>query len=87
MMFCVVPGITVLLTTTRWYASFLFRASAISRVEFLMYCRFMLPFGWLGVAVAMNVMSVFKMAFSRSSVHLRQPFLTTFCSDSCRSGS
>ena len=86
-MFCVVPGITVLLTTTRWYVSFLFRASAISRVEFLMCCRLMLPFGWLGVAVAMNVMSVFKMAFSRSSVHLRYPFLTTFCSDSCRLGS
>jgi len=51
--------------------SFLFSASAISRVEFFMYCRFMLPFGWLGVAVAIKVMSVFNMASSRSSVHLR----------------
>jgi len=85
--FFVVPGTTVLFITTRWYVSFLFRASAISRVAFLMCCRFMLPFGLLGVAVAMNVMSVFKTASLLSSVDLRYPFLTTFCNDSCNFGS
>jgi len=67
----VVPGTTVLFTTTKWYVSFLFRASAISRVAFLMCCRLMLPFGLLGVAVAMNVISVFKTASSLFSVQLR----------------
>jgi len=47
-----------------------------------MYCRLMLPFRWLGVAIAMNVISVFMMASSRFVVHLRFPFFTAFSSDS-----
>jgi len=35
----------------------------------------------------MKVMSVFNMASSGSSVHLRFPFWTTFCSEFCRPGS
>lgn len=86
-MFSVVPGTTVLFTTTKWYVSFLFRASPISIAEFLMCRRSMLPSGWLGVATVMNVISVFKTASSRFRTHLKYPFLTASSNGSCRPGS
>jgi len=85
--FSVVPGITVLFTTTKWYVFFLFRACPISLVAFLMFCRFMLPWGLLGVPTVMKVMSVFMIASCRFSVHLRLPFVTAFWSGSLRFGS
>lgn len=86
-MFSVVLGTTVLFTTTKWYVSFLFRASPISIAEFFMCRRSMLPFGWLGVATVMNVISVFKTASSRFSTHLRYPLFVAFSSVCCRPGS
>ena len=85
--FSEVPGTTVLFTTTRWYVSFLLRASPISSAAFLMYWMFMLPSGLLGVPTVMNVMSVFRTASCRFSIHLRCLFFTTFCSCSLMFGS
>jgi len=85
--FSVVPGMTVLFTTTKWYVSFLFRACPISLVAFLMYCKFMLPSGLLGVPTVMKVTFVFMIASCRFSVLLRLPFVTAFWSISLRFGS
>lgn len=61
--FCVVPGTTVLLTTTTLYWLFLLSAFPMSCDTVSMHWRSILPSGLLGVPTATYVMSVSRTAF------------------------
>ena len=62
--FSVVPGTTVLLTTTTWYDFLSFSRRPMLRLASRMKRRSILPSSSHGVGTQMNEMSVFAMAIS-----------------------
>src|SRR5438876_5814233 len=82
----VVPGMTVLLTTTRWYASAPLIADPTSSAAFFTNVRLMDPSRLLGVPTVMNVTSA-STTLSMSVVNWILLFLTADLSIEPRPGS
>ena len=73
----VVPGTTVLLTTTRWYPGFLERDFPRSATAVLRYLKSIEPSAPLGVPTVRKVVAV-SMAWEMSVVASRRLVLTAF---------
>ena len=76
--FSVVPGGTVLFTTTRWLSSFFFSVFPISLEVSSTNLRLTLPSGFDGVPTVMNEMSVSKIASFRPTTAFKFLFFMTF---------